>query len=150
MSVRATSFAFCLLVAVWAPTRLSLAADEARPESPLASAELNVSGTALLPDGSPAAGTAVRSFDYTRSTRTTIADRLGKFELKGPLLSGLRLHVMSPDAHDQAVLFVPEEAVRSFLSQPLTIVLQPAKRHWIEVTAKGRPVEGARVSIAGK
>jgi hypothetical protein len=140
-----------LLVAVWAPTRLSLAADEARPESPLASAELNVTGTALLPDGSPAAGAAVRSFDYyPPSNRTTTADRLGKFELKGPLLSGLRLHVMSPDAHDQAVLFVPEEAVRSFLSQPLTIVLQPAKRHWIEVTAKGRPVEGARVSIAGK
>ncbi|MGH7136505.1 MAG: hypothetical protein ACREHD_12250, partial [Pirellulales bacterium] len=151
MYARSTFFACCFLLVVFMSTRPCRADEAAKLDSPPpASAEFIVTGTVLLPDGRPAAGAIVRSYDrFDHSQRATTADRLGKFELPDPCLSGLRLHATSPDGRNQAVLLVPEEAVRSSLSQPLTIVLEPAKPHQVVVTAKGRPIEGAHVSVGG-
>jgi hypothetical protein len=146
MYARAALFAGCFVV-VGLATRPCRANDESPPAE---AAELLVTGTALLPDGSPAAGAVVRLYDYPESTRTTTADGFGKFVLKGPCLSGLRLHALTLDEHNQAVVFIPEDAVRSHLTQPLTISLQPAKPHQVVVNARGQPVKGARVSMAGK
>lgn len=157
MHLRAAFFPCFFLLAALASARRAQADDNAQPDSSppeeplLASAELTVRGKVVLPDGSPAAGAIVRWYDYySGEKRATVDERTGKFELQAACLGGLRLHATSADGRDQAVLLVADEAVRSYLSRPLTVVLRPAKPHQVVVTAQGRPVEDAQVSIAGK
>lgn len=135
----------CCTVALVTWVRPCGAAEEPSPEPPVEAVELRVIGTVLLPDGRPATGAIVRSFDrFDHSRRTTNTDRFGKFDLEDPCLGGLWLHAMSSDGSGQAVVSVPEVAVRSALSRPLTVTLQPAKPYQVVVTAEGRRVEGAR------
>ena len=99
--------------------------------------ELTANGTVVLPDGSPAAGAIIYSRDnYDHSLRTATADPSGAFELQAAFLSGVQLHATTPDGRQQTVLRIAEEAVRSAISRPLTVKLEPAKPHLVVVTSK--------------
>lgn len=133
-------------------------ADEKRageqPRQPItevaAAAELTMTATILLPDGSPATRAVVRSFNnIDTSMREVTADSAGRFELRDVFVNSMQLHILSADGGSQKVIHVPGAAVRSRLTKPVTITLEPAATHRVLVTDSGRPVKGAHVGVSG-
>lgn len=123
---------------------------KAPADDPARDGLLTITGTVLLPDGSPASGATVASItepgDPPNSTRT---DATGRFQLRDMLGNGGHLHARTVDGTDQAIWQIPSFAARSALAAPLVIKLSPAIAHVVTVESAGRPVAGAEVVAKG-
>ncbi len=111
---------------------------------------LTVTGTVLMPDGSPAAGATVVSTTGTDEPPTiTRTDDAGRFQLHGVFGNGGRLHARSADGNHQTALAVPSGAVRTTFASPVEMTLSPALTHEVTVLSDGHPVEDAHVAALG-
>ena len=111
---------------------------------------LTVTGTVLMPDGSPAAGATVESTSESdEAPAIARTDDAGRFQLHGVFGNGGRLHVRSADGNHQATLGVSPVAVRTAFASPVEMTLSPALTHEVTILSDGRPVEDAHVAAVG-
>jgi hypothetical protein len=112
--------------------------------------QLTLSGTVLLPDGSPAAGAIVLSGPGSdRWQQTVKTDSAGRFAVSDVFGSGVRLQATSSDGSLIATWLISAVATRNALASPIELTLKPAKAHNVMVIADGKPAAGAIVSAVG-
>ncbi len=111
---------------------------------------LSVTGTVLMPDGSPAAGASVRSKGQSDMPPIIVlTDDAGRFELQDMFGGGAQLHASSADGRHQTTMSVPAAVTRTLFASPIELKLTPADTHEVTVVSDGKPVAGAHVSIGG-
>jgi hypothetical protein len=139
------ALALALLVFPYTRARAFVLADE-----PSNAGLVTVTGTVLMPDGSPASGATVASTDESEDSPTVArTNDAGRFQLQGILGNGAQLHARSADGSLQTTLQVPSVAVRTAFSSPIRLTLAPALTHEVTVLSDGRPVKEARVVALG-
>jgi Thioredoxin-like len=120
----------------------------AEPAPPQTKGQLTVTGSVLMPDGSPAAGAIVSSLERKGvDTVTAKAGPDGSFQLSAQSWYDCRLHARSADETHQATLFIPSALVRSELAKPVELKLVPALEYVVSVRAGDKPVETAQVVV---
>lgn len=111
---------------------------------------LTVTGTVVMPDGSPAVGASVlttsRSGEPTATART---DRAGRFQLQSLFGNGATMQASTADGRHQTTLLVPASSTRKQFSAPITLTLALAVTHEVTVLAEGRPVADVQVLARG-
>lgn|GEM_PF-3564385 len=112
--------------------------------------QVTVTGTVLMPDGSPAAGAIVESIpDREEPPNIVRTDEAGRFQLQGVFGNGSRLHIRSADGSHLATLLQSAVGVRTAFASPVKLTLAPALVHDLTVLSGGRPVAGAHVVASG-
>lgn len=112
--------------------------------------ELTITGTVLMPDGSPAAGAVVSSLHGEEGlARTVRADSHGRFRLTGHFGLNCRLHAYTADMSFQTTFHISEVLARKRSATAVEMKLTRAREHVVTVTAENVPVEGAQVAATG-
>ena len=123
------------------------------PQAPQIAArtgELTLTGTVLMPDGSPAAGAVVSSLHGEEGIATAVrVDSQGRFRLTGHFGQNCGLHAYSADMRFQTTFHIAEVLARKRSATPVEMKLTPAREHGVTVTAEKVPVEGAQVAAKG-
>ena len=131
-----------------APADAQSKVPEERMES--GSGLLTVSGTILMPDGSPASGATLASnAEENDISKVVRADEAGRFRLPGLFGNGGRLHASSADGRFQAISRFSADAARVAFGTPLVLRLSPSTTHQVTILSEGWPVTGARVVASG-
>ncbi len=111
---------------------------------------LTVTGTVLMPDGSPAVGATVESTAGSEEPPIIArTDDAGRFRLHGVFGNGARLHARSSVGDHQVTLEVPSVAVRTAFTSPVEMTLSPTLTHEVTILSDGRPVEESHVAALG-
>src|SRR5262249_43996052 len=133
-------------------------ADKVAPKPPAAAVDgpdaddglLTVSGVVRMPDGAPAVGATVRSYNAIEEAPAGARPRgAGRLQARGGLGNGCSLHAASTDARAQAVETVASVATRTTFVAPLELTLAPALAHEVTVLSGGNPLPGAHVAAEG-
>ncbi len=150
LTLRLTLVRACVIVSC-SLARLAACADEPGPPANQADEPLlTITGTVLMPDGSPAQGAIVESSPEAREApRAACADDTGRFQLGGVFGNGALLHARSAAGDYQTTRIISAVDVRAVAATPIELTLAPAIRHEVVVLAGGRPVEGAQVVGSG-
>jgi hypothetical protein len=113
---------------------------------------LPITGTARLPDGSPAARAIVSTYgdpNIGGLDESVRADDQGRFQLGKIVSHTYRLHVRSSDGKFQTALTVPPSQARVTFARPLELRLAAAERHVVTVLSNGKPVAAAHLVAKG-
>jgi RNA polymerase sigma factor (sigma-70 family) len=110
-----------------------------------------VTGTVLMPDGSPAVGATVEAMNGPGEPPIVArANDAGRFQLHGVFGNSGLLHASSADGKHQTLLVVSSAAVRTAFASPIELSLAPTLTHEVTVLSGGHPVEGAHVVGVGR
>jgi hypothetical protein len=106
--------------------------------------------TAVMPDGTLAAGAIVQSWDgLVDPDLVATTDETGQAEMRGVFGGTVKIQARSPDGAHQAAKIVPASEVRFTATRPIELTLLPAASHEVTVLSRGQPVEGARLVAVG-
>ena len=125
---------------------LVVAEESARP-----SGQLTITGTVLMPDGSPAGDAVVASLGLGKGERsgTVRTDRQGRFQLTGEFAFDVLLHARSRDDTYQTTWRVSRILARTRLANPVELQMAPAREIAVAVRSSGKPLETAHVVAVG-
>jgi RNA polymerase sigma factor (sigma-70 family) len=135
-----------------APAPLEANADPRTTSSPgpATAGKLAVTGTVIMPDGTPARHAIVASAVAFQEPGAEVrTDEHGRFRLEGVFGNGVRLAARSTDGALQATRLVPADSARDLLAAPIEVRLMPAITHELTVVGTHGPVANALVVAVG-